>query len=895
LLELAPQLQAALSAGQTLVVPTAQRAAVLRLGFATQQLAHGQRAFRTPDVQSLSGWLRGQPVRGAPDAAPLRRLGVSEEWLLWREAVAAAAAKLSLPAAGLVDAVREAAALLFEWRITPAALSQAGTPEAALLSESLTAIDARLTGLAAAGSWRMLRDLADDPPSRAPAFAGFAYQTPALRALTDAWAQRGTAVPDIDYAFAAAPAAVAHAADPTEELAMIAHWCRQRLGVTPTARLLVIVPDLARRQSEVRRVFDEALDADYLGHSAAGGPTCYAVEGGQPLLNYTPIAVGLRALRLLEGDAELAETSQWLRGDGWPQPAAKRALLDVWLRSVVPPRLSVRLLLQALRAAPPALRADADGVAAIVARMLDALGTGARASLGVWSGRFARVLAICGLDAAAARQRGSHAQQILQRLDELLLEWTALPPALGMFSAGEARDLFTELLARTRFEPATGDAPVTLSASLADPILRYDGIWVSGLHAGTIPQQARFDPFIPAALQRRAGVLGADAAALVGQARQALATLCRSSREFILSAPAHAADQQLAPSPLLAPYAVQSRMTVPSRAELPHAIRQSRLMERYLDEPGAPWPDGVPLPAGTRAIELQSRCPFRAYAQLRLGAEPLEVPVPGITARERGRVLHRALELLWRRLGGSAGLAAAHAAASLPGLINDSVAQAAAEILQGADPDAAEADRHSAAADATGLLELRRAAIARELGRAARVIGALCDVEAGRLPFAIHELEASHRLQIGGALLDVRIDRIDRLADATHAVLDYKSGAAVTPDWEGTRSSQPQLLVYLLAAGVPVSALAVAHLAPGSVQIKGIGDLDSRLPGIKGVHLWEQQLEVWRSQMAQLAGDFVRGHAAVDPMDRACDFCHLHAFCRIGDAGATANADPVEQ
>jgi ATP-dependent helicase/nuclease subunit B len=894
LLELATQLQAALSAGQTLIVPTAQRAAVLRLGFATQQLAHGHRAFRTPDVQSLSGWLRGQPVHGASDAAPLRRLGVSEEWLLWREAVAAAAAKLSLPAAGLVDAVREAAALLFEWRIAPAALSQAGTPEAALLSESLTAIDARLTDLAAAGSWRMLRDLAGDPPRRAPAFAGFAYQTPALQALIEAWTKRGTAVPDIDYAFVAAPAAVAQAADPAEELAMIAHWCRQRLEATPAARLLVIVPDLAHRHSEVRRVFDEALDAGYLGHSEAAGAASYAVEGGQPLSNYAPVAAGLRALRLLQGDAELAETSQWLRDDGWTQPAAKRALLDVWLRSVVPPRLSARLLLQALRAAPPALRADAEAVAAIVTRMLDALGTGARAPLGVWSGRFARVLAICGLDAGAARQRGSHAQQILQRLDELLLEWAALPPALGMFSAGEALDLFTQLLARTRFEPATGDAPVTLTASFADPILRYDGIWVSGLHAGAIPQQARFDPFIPAALQRRAAVLAADPAALVGQARQALETLCRSSREFILSAPAHAADQPLAPSPLLAPYAAQSRITmVPGHAELPRAIRHSRLMERYLDEPGAPWPEGLPLPAGTRAIDLQSRCPFRAYAQLRLGAEPLEVPVPGITSRERGRVLHRALEFLWRRLGGSAGLAAARAAASLPELINDSVAQAAAEILQGADPDAAEAHRHSSAADATGLLELRRAAIARELGRAARVIGALCDVEAGRLPFAIHELEASHRVQIGGALLDVRIDRIDRLADATHAILDYKSGVAVTPDWEGTRSSQPQLLVYLLAAGVPVSALAVAHLAPGAVQLKGVGDVVSRLPGIKGINLWEQQLEVWRSQMAQLAADFVRGHAAVDPMDRACDFCHLHAFCRIGDASESADADPV--
>ncbi len=242
-----------------------------------------------------------------------------------------------------------------------------------------------------------------------------------------------------------------------------------------------------------------------------------------------------------------------------------------------------------------------------------------------------------------------------------------------------------------------------------------------------------------------------------------------------MSAPGHDADRQLGAAPLLTPYAAQSRKPRGTGPPLTQAIRESRLIESYQDEPGAPWAEGQPLPAGTRAIELQSRCPFRAYAQLRLGADPLEAPVPGITPRERGRMLHRALELLWRRLGGSAGLSAARAHHTLPQLIAADVAQAGGEILQGADLDQEDADRDSPAADASGLLELRRAAIARELARAARVISALCEVEVGRSPFVIHEVEAVHRLQIAGALLNVRIDRVDRLADGTHVIMDYKS------------------------------------------------------------------------------------------------------------------------
>jgi ATP-dependent helicase/nuclease subunit B len=885
LLELAPDLEAALLTGHTVVVPTAQRAAALRLGFAAQQLRGGRRAFRTPDVRSLSGWLRGQPGAKGADGAPLRRLGASEEWLLWREAVAEASAKLALPAAGLVDAVRQSAALLYEWRIPPAAVRQSGIPEALLLSHSLDAIDARLADLGAAAPWRTLEDLAREPPRRAPAFAGFTHLTPARRALLAAWSQRGTAVQELSCAFTGSSGRLARAADPSAELAQVARWCRERLALLPTARLLVIIPELARRQGEVRRVFDAALGGDVAP---------YAVEGGQPLTTYAPIAEGLSTLRLLAADVELAEVSRWLRAAFWLQPqASRRALLDAWLRTVVPPRLNAAQLLQALRAAPPGLLAHADQSAALLLRLMEAFAGSSRATLGTWSGRFARVLALCGLHAGAARHRDSRTQQVLQRLDELLAECAALPGALGMFNGVEAVAVFTRLLARTRFEPATGDAAVTISASLADPLLRYDGIWVSGLHAGVLPQRARFDPFIPVSLQRQAGVSAADAAVLVSQAQQALDILCRSSHEFIVSAPEHAEDLELAASPLLAPYALESLPAPPCAQQLPQLIRASRRLEVFVDESGAAWPDAVPLPAGTRAIELQSRCPFRAYAQLRLGAEPLESPVPGITPRERGRMLHRALELLWQRLQDSSGLAAARASSAQAQWVSECVAQAGNEILRGTDPDEPQDPSFSPAADATGLLELRRAAIARELGRAARLINTLCDLEASRAPFAVEELETKHRVRSGGALIDVRVDRMDRLEDGTQVILDYKSGRAVTPDWEVERTTHPQLLVYLLAAQAPVSALAVAHLDPKSVVFKGIGDEDFRLPGVKAAAgSWSRQLQVWNEQVAQLAGDFVRGDARVAPMDKACDYCHLHAFCRIADVASEAEEQP---
>ena len=77
--------------------------------------------------------------------------------------------------------------------------------------------------------------------------------------------------------------------------------------------------------------------------------------------------------------------------------------------------------------------------------------------------------------------------------------------------AGKALRWLTELADRTHFSPASGDAPITISPSLADPIVRYDGIWVAGLTAASWPQPVQPDPFLPLRAQIAAGVSAASA------------------------------------------------------------------------------------------------------------------------------------------------------------------------------------------------------------------------------------------------------------------------------------------------------------------------------------------------------------------------------------------------
>ncbi len=70
------------------------------------------------------------------------------------------------------------AALLYEWQIAPEGLARAATAEATLLSEALTAMDARLRALSAAAPWRALKELAASPAAAPAAVRGVCLSHP---------------------------------------------------------------------------------------------------------------------------------------------------------------------------------------------------------------------------------------------------------------------------------------------------------------------------------------------------------------------------------------------------------------------------------------------------------------------------------------------------------------------------------------------------------------------------------------------------------------------------------------------------------------------------------------------------------------------------------------------
>ena len=959
MIRLPTELSAVLEQGGTLVVPSRQRAHAARVAYAAAELGRGLRVWTTPAILPVEAWLAREVERLASThrGSDLPRLlSPAEEWFLWRQCAAAATGDLELVNRGaLAEALRRASAIAAEFAIdvrkfarqsraeetvsSGAAMqpgvsardvdaegttAQLGLPDAedgarsrsaefsdepgtevALLAEVQLAVDERCRALGAATATSLLPQLrwpdslgATDAPVVA---SGFLTLPPRLQSLVIP--ERGAPVDDL------VEPSIVIAADELNELERIAEWCMEQVRRNPSVRVLIALPGAPGTRERLATLIRQAINPcawlEARAGSADEAPTV-VIEGGAPLARMPAVAHALATLSWLSGNAgDFEAVSGWLRAPYWRTPVAvPRARLDLWLRERERMQFNLRDLVGAFNAVPSTLAPAAREISALVNKAAVLLGQGA-ASPREWSERFRAALEVFGWP--GERARDSSEQQTVVRFHELLDEFGQLASAARSISRGNAIQWFTELASHTPFRPADDDALVTISSVLAAPVVRYDAIWIAGLHAEVFPQPVQPDPFLPLAAQIAAGVPAASANGRLAEARALLASWRGSADKLVLSAPARAEDLDLLPSPLLAQWLTTAgarSATVDQQAAckglwLPVRFHREGMLETLEDSVGVAWPTEKPLPSGTRSIELQNQCPFRAYAELRLGSTPLDAPEPGVAADLRGQLLHAALQKLWSRLRDSNGLAGC-SYSTLEALIHRCVEEAANDTQRTAP---SHRTRPSPVSDAQGDLfgnPQYSPSLTRECRRAERLIRTLCALERERAPFRVQSTELDSTLTLQGAHLRVRIDRVDALETGGRAILDYKSGRRATADWYGVRPSHPQLLAYLAALGEDVVAMATINVTAREVRFDGIANTSELLPKVKGVEgefgadpndAWAARTEEWIALVEQLAAAFVAGRATVDPKPGACDYCHVASVCRISDGTAAASTD----
>jgi ATP-dependent helicase/nuclease subunit B len=628
------------------------------------------------------------------------------------------------------------------------------------------------------------------------------------------------------------------------EIEAAAKWARARLEEGKT-RIGVVIPELSQHRSQAIRVFSRIMQPGYNLPGAPKTPMPFNVSLGKPLASFPLVAAALDFLEFAFQPVDFGRVSHLIRSPFLghaDRELARRGALDARLRKDADSALTLGKLIGFTDAAP-LLRKSLEKVFEITRTRPE--------TPAEWARHFSALLEAAGFP--GERALDSEEFQTRAKWHEALGELSRLERIASHFSFNQALSFLKRHCADTLFQPESPDAPIQILGVLESAGLRFDCLWVCGLTDEAWPLDARPNPFIPIAAQKKAGIPQASAEASAELDRRITGEWKRAAAEVVFSFPLKEEDRDFAPSPLIAEIA-EKAVAIPDFPRYRDLVFASRKIESFEDIKAPPVPPGK-VRGGTRVLADQAACPFRAFARWRLGAEPLEEPAAGLDPRDRGKLMHALMKELWTRLRGSAALSQ-----------NTSLA-----ITQAA----------AAAVKEMGL-EGRFAELERE--RLARLARDWLEVERLRAPFQVLHVEQQRDVHIAGLQFQSRIDRMDKLERGGHVLIDYKATRMLSPkDWDGPRPDDPQLPLYAVAAPEELAGVVFAKVLPGEMRFMGYSQAEGLLPKVQIYRDWKKLLAQWKEDAEALGASFASGDARVDPKDelKTCRRCDLQTLCRV--------------
>ncbi|HEY6645456.1 MAG TPA: PD-(D/E)XK nuclease family protein [Povalibacter sp.] len=885
-------LNSLLDQGVTVLTASRRLAHAVRLAYATGARARGDRIWLTPRVLPWSAWLRQQHLesRTSSSKTAARVLKSAQSSALWDEVVAdsRAAAELLNPSSAARLAARSWR-LLHDYLIPIDELQAFDTPEAEALLAWSSEFASRCEALGAIDESRLPQWAFDSglEPTERIVFAGFDTMPPAMHRLCERWRHTGL-IADIDTdASTRAVVSVVEATGLDTELVMAAHWAREQVEAGSTS-VGIIVSNLQGRRDEVRRAFEDVLSPGSRRTQAETAPLPAIIAAPAPLSSYPLVDAALLMLQTMVGNAASTQAGRVLRSPfirGGQQERAVRALADLRLREEQRegwdwPKLE---RWAGMTGCEQLLLAARDLNA--IARTLPG-----KALASEWAERFHEILRSIGWPGDRSLNSAEH--QTVRKFQETLAEFGALDAIVGPMRLQRAIGRLSDVLGDTPFEPETVDAAITVIDTATSAGMRFDALWVVGLDADRWPAAVNPDSLIPLELQRAAGIPEATAAGVLRLASTQLERWQRSANRLVLSWASRDGDIELSRSPLLGRIAAADDQ-LPMSASPVMALRELLFNERpamqmILDDRAPPVPAQATR-GGARTLELQSRCPFRAQAELRLRAKQMPRVVVGIQPLDRGAILHEVLAELWGEWRTQQRLLA----------IDDATLERRVHEA---------AHRHVLQALAIDTPSRNRLAML-EIESVVRQIVRLLQQEKLRPGFTVHLAETSEQYVIGDLSITLRPDRIDALDSGGELLIDYKLGASHKQrDWFDAlpgRPRRPQLPLYGLARGEQLRGLAYVVLAPGAVEYRGWSDGTPIAEGVvaypTGLRIdlgdpsdWDALLHHWKFTLTRLAERYVAGDAMVDPLPQECATCHLSTLCRINESTVDSNDNDKE-
>ncbi len=840
----------------TVVTANRRLARVLGQAHARQQLDAGKLAWRSPRILAWVDWLDALHGDAQGQEAAPTRINRFQSTHLWDRALRREIGNDAVGIGHLVRLARDTWQRLADWNV--------GIRDVALHAQnsdhrSFAAAAGRYLGILEHNGWIDDAGLAGHVTELLAlgririegrvTFAGFDRDRPAVRRIRECLVDLGCEVSDAPPGIGRGAAVLCSYENADAELRAAGAWARAQLAAAPAARIAIVVAGLEQDAERAARLVREGLVP---GYRLAGGVAAKAlnVSYGRRLSNYPAVGVALLWLRWLGHALRSHEVGHLLRSPLLGQaPCAGRARLELRVRGLPDRDWSPAMVTAALQGKEEAADA-ADWLRRVAALSKARHDVPASAPPATWAVLFDQLLEAAGWPGEEPLDSADF--QLVNRWRDLLNDLARMDLVSPRLSLQGALAQLESMAAEAVFQPESDATRVHLLGPLEAAGLQFDAVWLTGLTASRWPPPPNPSVLVARRLQEAHGMPDATPADTLAYARGLLRQLGTAAPEIVCSYASHEDDAEQSPSELLALLNVQEAVAPPDPGWFAATLPGSAVLRAAEDRVPAIVTEER-LTGGAGTLQNQLNDPLAAFAGGRLAARPIEEQARGLPPLLRGNLVHDALHRLYLELPSRDDL---RGWTDLPERIGRAVEAACA--------------RHRRNADAVLLQRL-----AMEQVRIGGLLGEFLAIDREREAFEVAAVERTLELREARVLLELRIDRIDRLADGHLLVIDYKTGAEKKfLDGQG-KPREIQLVAYACALEEAVGALALANIDSRVVGFSGAG------AGFTAADEWPAQLESWKYAVRTACAEIAAGDVRINGRQAVADARPLNLLSRF--------------
>ena len=420
------------------------------------------------------------------------------------------------------------------------------------------------------------------------------------------------------------------------------------------------------------------------------------------------------------------------------------------------------------------------------------------------------------------------------------------------------------------FQPKTDQHLITVLA-LQDAVgLEFESVRVVGTSSQHLPSTVAPLAFIPQAVKRQFGI---DVDDMVAEQRRVGAMLeaLRSNAESFQMTMSRQIDGAANLSSIFCSELVPADSNILT-VERWVGLGDQESLEHLVADETTSLPRPHASKGGTGLLQSQADCGVQAWLRHRMGLKPLKTADIALNALDRGTTLHRALELLTKRLNDRQAFLSCTDGDALS--ICEEAARGAVNHL----------DSDVRQRVGGGILKLEEA-------RLKETLLTWIDFERTRtIEFEIEQREYKISWLHNGLELNVTADRIDRLESGDTLIIDYKSSPSpsIYP-WVNPVLRLPQLPAYAIATQ-RLGAIGIAApkrkdpellIAGSAVGIAAVDTKAQKAMDKAGLSDTAALVVHWDALLANLVDDYLNGSLTLPESDSVCRLCDFHAICRI--------------